>query len=240
MHKIMAVLYRPIVEKSGKYYSIEAYESSGMKLRAQVFKKMKAEDVNSCLVFFWSLGSELSTILPLSLMERTQKILKTLQTKTYNNVIDTIKCVGDNHLQIFAVTTGDIWDIDLEKNTLFPLMHINPVNVIAGENSMTLNFQIFICDLVEPHGSNEQEVLSDTLQIATDIISIFMHGEVLYFYNKTHGENARYFTEGDYTLEPFTERFDNSVTGWVFTLPVVIENRYETCNIPNNKNICVQ
>ena len=70
--------------------------------------------------------------------------IESARFKTYNNVIDTIKCVGESHLQLEAVTTGDIWDIDLAKNTKFPLMHINPTTVTAGANSMTLNFQIFI------------------------------------------------------------------------------------------------
>ena len=147
--------------------------------------------------------------------------------KTYNNVIDTIKCVGNAHLQIQKVTSGDIFDIDLDKNTKFPLMHINPTTTEVGKNELTMNFQIFICDLVEPDESNEQEVLSDTQQIAVDIISIFQHSETLYSSgNLSQGQEARYWTNDSFTLEPFTERFDNSLTGWVFTLPVIVENTY--------------
>ena len=73
--KIMAILYRPVVEKDGKEYSIKSYDSSTTRMRAEKFKKMKARDVNSSLVFFWSLGNELSMILPLYLMEQAQKIL---------------------------------------------------------------------------------------------------------------------------------------------------------------------
>tara|TARA_B100000700_G_C15049794_1_gene859712 strand:+ start:1879 stop:2394 length:516 start_codon:yes stop_codon:yes gene_type:complete len=165
------------------------------------------------------------------------------QYKTYNNVIDTIKCIGDNHLQIFAVTTGDIWQIDLEKNTKYPLMHINPVSVVASPSMLTMNFQIFIMDLVEPDLANEQEVQSDTLQIATDIISLFMHSETLYQTSTTVGQQARYFTEenGSFTLEPFQERFDNVLCGWVFTLPVQVQNLYDTCNTPfTNGEICLK
>ena len=52
-----------------------------------------------------------------------------IRFKSYNNVIDTLKCVGEQHLNIHTVTSGDLWELDLEKNTLFPLFHINPVNV---------------------------------------------------------------------------------------------------------------
>ena len=152
--------------------------------------------------------------------------------KDYNNTVDTLKQLGANHYQIKTTTTGDLWEIDLEKNTMFPLMHINPVNAVAGTQEMTLNFQIFIVDLVFPDQSNEQEVLSDCLQICNDLIGTFKNGESLLLSNQGLNDLPKYFTEGDITIEPFTERFDSAVTGWVFTLPVVIENEYNTCIAP--------
>tara|TARA_R110002012_G_scaffold297760_1_gene495832 strand:- start:53 stop:547 length:495 start_codon:yes stop_codon:yes gene_type:complete len=152
--------------------------------------------------------------------------------KDYNNTVDTLKQLGANHYQIKTTTTGDLWEIDLEKNTMFPLMHINPVNAVAGTQEMTLNFQIFIMDLVFPDQSNEQEVLSDCLQICNDLIGTFKNGESLLLSNQGLNDLPKYFTEGDITIEPFTERFDSAVTGWVFTLPVVIENEYNTCIAP--------
>ena len=41
-----------------------------------------------------------------------------------------------------------------------------------------------------------------------------------------------YFTEGQFTIEPFTERFDNELTGWVFPVGVVVPNNFDSCNIP--------
>ena len=82
LSKLMAVLYRPIVEKNGKYYSIERYNGSGVRMRSEKFKKMKAADVNSSLVFFWTLGNELSTILPLYLMERMEEVKQSLLMKS--------------------------------------------------------------------------------------------------------------------------------------------------------------
>ncbi len=164
-----------------------------------------------------------------------------IRFKTLNNLYDTIKCVGEGHHQIQAVTTGDIWQIDLSKNTLFPLLHINLINVNASKGQLQYNFQLVVADIVEPNESeNEQEVLSDTLSIMTDIISIFRNGETLYFYNAEHGEEARYWTTDDFTLEPFTERFDNTLSGFTLTLPIVIEFPYDTCNIPTSTDICVK
>jgi len=168
-----------------------------------------------------------------------------IANKTYNNVINTLKNIGSQHFQIATVTTGDIFDINLDKMEKFALMHINPVNVTTGDFGLTYNFQIFICDLVSEKAdwteatiqsannlSNEQEVLSETLQISIDIISMLRHS----LHQSVEGVNdinkALYFSTGQQTLEPFTERFDNLLTGWVFSLSIVVANDFDACTIP--------
>ena len=79
--ELMAVLYRPITAKGENgVYTIEAYDGN-ISIRAEEMKKMSAEQVQSALRFFFALGSELSKILPLYLMERLNKMGKDLQTK---------------------------------------------------------------------------------------------------------------------------------------------------------------
>jgi hypothetical protein len=79
--EIMAVLYRPITEKKGEHYSIQAYDGA-LRLRAEEMKKMKAEDVEGALVFFWSFVKKLLILMPSYLMAQTEAIVKTLQTRT--------------------------------------------------------------------------------------------------------------------------------------------------------------
>jgi putative methionine-R-sulfoxide reductase with GAF domain len=167
-----------------------------------------------------------------------------IANKTFNNAIDTLKQLGVEHEQIATTTTGDIWKIDLAKNTLFPLFHINPVNVETGQSTLTYNFQLFVMDAVTEkenwteaniqsanYLSNEQEVMSSCLQICTDIIGMMRH-------SKWQGAGELdidapvYFTEGEYTLEPFQERFDNLLTGFVFSIGIVVQNDFQTCTIP--------
>ena len=154
-----------------------------------------------------------------------------ISNKTYNNLIDTLKKLGEYHQQISTTTVGDIYDIDLEKNTKYPLMHINPVNVTTGRVGLTYNFQIFVMDLVDAGKENEQDVYNDVLQTCVDIISIFRNSK---WQSQLELDiNAPvYFTEGEYTLEPFTERFDQAVTGWVFQVAVTVQNDFQSCVIP--------
>lgn len=168
-----------------------------------------------------------------------------ISNKTYNNAINTLKNIGDNHEQIKTTTTGDIWEINLDKNELFPVMHINPVNVTTGQSELNYNFQIFVMDLVtEDSGwtttniqsssqlSNSQEVLSDTLQICTDIIGMLRHGVEQSLTTVNDIDYPIYFMDGEMTLEPFQERFDNLVTGFVFNITLVTMNDFQSCNLP--------
>jgi len=66
--EMMAILYRPIIEKKNDLYTIEAYDGN-IRMRAEEMKSMSAEQVQSALVFFWSFAAVLLEILPLYLTQ---------------------------------------------------------------------------------------------------------------------------------------------------------------------------
>ena len=74
MHKVMAVLYRPILETKGNWYSIEPYDVESKRVREQIFKEMKAAEVESALLFFWTFVRELLKLLPLFLTEKLKAV----------------------------------------------------------------------------------------------------------------------------------------------------------------------
>jgi len=165
--------------------------------------------------------------------------------KTYNNIINTLKNAGDVHANITTTTTGDIHDIDLSKNTLFPLMHINPVGVATKRATLDYTFQIFVMDLVSQDEewteqniqsaaflNNEQEVLSASLQTCIDLISMFRNSIYQSSQQNSDIDAPIAFSEEEFNLDPFTERFDNLLTGWVFQITLNVENDYQSCNIP--------
>jgi hypothetical protein len=57
--KLMAILYRPLVEEKNNIYTIKAYDGD-ISIRAEEMRKMSAEQVQSALVFFWSFVEVLS------------------------------------------------------------------------------------------------------------------------------------------------------------------------------------
>ena len=173
-----------------------------------------------------------------------------VNNKTYNNVVNTLLRLGEYHKQISTTSVGDIFDVDLSKVTKFPLLHINPTSVVTGESQLTYNFQIFIMDMVSEKEdwtknnasaefpklyktlSNEQDVLNETLQIATDFIGMLRHSEQQSLAGTNDINAPIYFTQDQFTIEPFSERFDNLCCGWTFTIGVLVQNDFQTCIIP--------
>ena len=172
-----------------------------------------------------------------------------VSNKTYNNVVDTLCRLGQYHDQISTVSVGDLFDINLEKMEKLPLLHINPTSVTTGDSELVYNFQLFICDLVsekkdwQTHQAeqltklidtknNEQQVWNQTLEICTDFIGMLRHSSRQSQAGVNDINVPLYFTEGQFTIEPFQERFDNLLCGWTFTIGIKVMNDFDTCIIP--------
>ena len=173
-----------------------------------------------------------------------------VKNKTYNNVVNTLLRLGEYHKQISTTSVGDIYDINLEKMQKFPLLHINPTSVTTGDSQLTYNFQIFIMSQVTEREnwtennadaefsklyktlSNEQDVFNETLQICTDFIGMLRHSSRQSLAGVNDVNEPLYFTQDQFTIEPFQERFDNLCCGYVFNIGVLVQNDFQTCDIP--------
>jgi len=172
-----------------------------------------------------------------------------VNNKTYNNVVNTLLRLGEYHEQISTTSVGDVYDLNLEKMEKFPLMHINPTSVVTGDSQLSYNFQVFICDMVSEKSdwqtkqhseltklvdreNNEQEVFNQTLAICTDLIGMLRHSSRQSINGVNDINEPIYFTQDQFTIEPFQERFDNLCCGYVFSIGVLVQNDFQTCDIP--------
>ena len=129
-----------------------------------------------------------------------------------------------------TVTYGDITQIDLSKQTIFPLSHIIVNSVTSGENTMTFNLSILAMDIVDVSkdevtdifvgNNNEQDVLNTQLTVLNKVIQNLRIGNLY---------ADKYQVLGDVTIEPFRDRFENQIAGWTATVDVIIGNDVNVC-----------
>ena len=148
----------------------------------------------------------------------------------FYTITDTIK---DNLLldvNVNTVTTGDITEIDLTKQTIFPLSHIIVNNVTAEETVLRFNLTVMSMDIVNENkeaesdifigNDNEQDILNSQLAVLNRIIIQLRRGSL-------HTE--KYQLDGDPLCEPFYERFENRLAGWACTMDILIPNDVSRC-----------
>jgi len=143
---------------------------------------------------------------------------------------ETIKdqLLGD--VNVNTVTTGDIYDIDLAKQSIFPLSHIIINSVTTQEQVLTFNISVLAMDIVDESkeattdifrgNNNEQDILNTQLAVLNKLVMVLRKG-TLY--------SDQYQLDGDATLEPFYERFDNRLAGWSATFNVFVKNDIDIC-----------
>lgn len=148
----------------------------------------------------------------------------------FYRVLDTIKDTLQADTNCNTVTYGDITQIDLSKQTIFPLSHIIVNSVTSGENIMTFNLSILAMDIVDVSkdevtdifvgNDNEQDVLNTQLTVLNKIIQKLRIGSLY---------SDKYQVQGDVSLEPFRDRFENQIAGWTATMDIIIENDVNVC-----------
>jgi len=149
----------------------------------------------------------------------------------FYNLLDTIKDRLRTNPNVFTVTYGDIFKVDLDKTTIYPLSHLNISNVTISERVMSFNLQLLCLDVVdynkesniddEFYGNNNfQDIFNTQLGVINDIVMQLKRGDM--FSNNV-------VSVSDVTVNPFMDRFENELAGW--GADIVIE-------VPNGISIC--
>ena len=148
----------------------------------------------------------------------------------FYQLTETIKTQLLADVNVNTVTTGDIFDIDLSKQSIFPLCHIVVNNVTTQEQVLLFNITVMAMDVVDESkeattdifrgNNNEQDVLNTQLAVINKLQIVLRRG-TLY--------SEKFQLEGDPTLEPFYERFENRLAGYAATMDVIIHNDIDIC-----------
>ena len=143
---------------------------------------------------------------------------------------ETIKAELLKDVNINTVTTGDITDVNLNKQDIFPLGHIIIDSVTDEEQVLRFNMTILACDIVnlskDPTvdrftGNNDvQDILNTQLAVLNRLTQRLRMG-TLY--------TDMYQLDGTPILTPFFDRFENQLAGWSASITVLIYNDIYIC-----------
>lgn len=150
---------------------------------------------------------------------------------SYYAILNTIKTELESTNLVNTVTEGDIFRVDLSKQTIFPLSHIMINNATFEENVIRYNISIIAMDIVDISkdettdlfigNDNEQDVLNTQITILNRVYEKLRRGD--YFLNAG-------IIDGNPSLEPFIERFENNLAGWTMTFDYLIANEMTVCD----------
>jgi len=148
----------------------------------------------------------------------------------YYLVTETIKEQLLNDVNVNTVTTGDIYDVNLNKQDIFPLSHLIINTIIQGEQTLTFNVSIMSMDIVDQSktetqdvfigNNNLQDILNTQLAVLNKFVQVARMGTLF---------TQQYQVDSDVTLEPFYDRFENQLAGWTATFDIVIYNDIRIC-----------
>ena len=159
------------------------------------------------------------------------------------HIIDDLKEIERNHLQINSFGTGDIkqliyltQDQNKTDNTtwaapLYPLLYVIPGTITRYENYVNYSLNVIVCDILNAKNyDNEVDVMSDTAQILSDVLAQFK-----YSVTAAQGNfETKYDIQLPATLIPFNEAFDDILAGWNLQLNVIVDEPLNRCIAPYN------
>lgn len=145
---------------------------------------------------------------------------------TLNQLLRDVKTFCDTHGQIGQYLFKDPIELLNDHESTFPVVDVvvRPASVsrVTGPRVIQLNIEFFFLDLVEKDLSNEQEVLSDQMQIATDLLAYFDKREF----------DDKFTLSLNSSLNPEYGKGDNEMTGWSMVLGFNIIDLRDACAIP--------
>jgi hypothetical protein len=153
--------------------------------------------------------------------------------KEFYDLIDKLYEELNSSEFVSTVTFGNIMDVDLSKQSIFPLSHINIQDAVFGEHTITFSIQVIAMDLVDeskedrfdsdstPHQGldNKHDVLNTQLAVINRLQSKLRRGDL---------NDDNYVLDTDATATMFEDRFENLMAGWALSLSISIPNNVVT------------
>lgn len=129
-----------------------------------------------------------------------------------------------------TVSIGDISKVNLNKQDIFPLAHMIVNSVSVEEQVLRFSISILACDIVDQSkdittdrftgNDNEQDILNTQLAVLNRLIQRLRMGSL---------HTDMYQLDGNPSLSPFNDRFENQLAGWSADMDILIYNDIYIC-----------
>lgn len=146
--------------------------------------------------------------------------------RAYYEITTALKNQLDSQ-QINIIKLGDMADVDLDKQGIYPLAHILIEEARMGMQTIEFDINILFADLVDINtdnkkegtpfygNNNHQDIMNAMLNEANILTQHLMRGNL--FASNYQVINAP-------TALPFTGRFKNLLSGWMLSFTVQVPN----------------
>jgi hypothetical protein len=162
---------------------------------------------------------------------------KTVNALNLKNIVDDFQLLSQRHKQLNSFGFGDLDEFtyqvdrrDREVNPsdqapYYPYLYVIPANVIQEFGFMTYEFNLIVSDIMKRDMDNMTDILSDTLQIMNDVISMFR----LSVTEQLGNYNEYYYTDDPITMVPFIEQYEDLLCGYSATIRIKTKTYLDRC-----------
>jgi len=152
----------------------------------------------------------------------------------YYNTLNYFKTIMSNHPSIEVVTQGDMSDFDTREFPSYPIGNVQIVTANFGDTVTDWEIELTVADKIknknnESTGSrNEQTIaffgVDDTVDIHANTLSI-LNDLTAYTQKGVDG----FEVNTDIVCEPFSDKFNNGLAGWVARFTLTTHNDKNRC-----------
>lgn len=141
---------------------------------------------------------------------------------TYNQLVTTLQSLLESHAMIKTVknATPQEW-LFRETQPIFPvaLFSINSSTLNKGLEQI-YNIQFFFLDKSGAEMEFEQDVISDQLQICSDIVGLI------------RGTKRTYTIDDEITANAISDKYEDYLAGVEMTVNIYTQGEWDGCDVP--------
>ncbi len=150
----------------------------------------------------------------------------------FKQLIQDLSGMAYYHPQINSFGFGSLdqitMDVETDKEPVYTKMYVVPGAVTLAQNVLQYQVSIIILDRINEDLSNQEDVMSDTLEIAKDIFTILYQS-----YTATYGGfTLDYEPSWGPNVTPFLERYESILGGWTLNVTINQPFDYNDCVLP--------